>query len=199
MNKSLPTLFFALTLLLTACPAKQTTAQESPDAASAQSNEGGIKDTLLKAAQTKPSTSERTFCTISIYTSEPTKIGASSYEDDRTQAAIKAGFFTAVDLGNGQYKVTPTAKYRDLLQHARIDTYGNPRFCFGKSRLTSLSNLRQAAPDKYLADGKLTLEPETWATPEVLAAFGPGRNAPSHVPLSLVFYKKGDAWEAEKR
>ncbi|MBB5293392.1 hypothetical protein E5F05_00555 (plasmid) [Deinococcus metallilatus] len=199
MNQSLSPLFFALTLLLTACPAKQAVTQESPSAAPAQKTGDGIKDTLLKAAQTKPSTSERTFCTVSIFTAAPTKISASSYEDDQTQAAIKAGYFAVTDLGNGQYKVTPTAKYQALLQHARIDTYGIPRFCFGKSRLTSLSNLRQAAPDKYLADGKLTLEPEVWATREVLAAFGPTRNDPSHVPLSLVFYKSGDTWEAEKR
>lgn len=197
MIKSLLPLSFTPTLLSTACPAKQTT-QASPDPASAPASEGGIKATLLQAAQAKPATSERTFCVPSVFTAEPTTLNTSPYENGKTQTAIRTGYFTVTVLGGGQYRLMPTGKYRELLQHARLNDSGIPRFCFGPSRLTALTNLQQAAPNKYLAQGKLTLEPEAWVTPEVLAAFGPTRNDPSQVPLSLVFYKEGDAWEAEK-
>lgn len=45
----------------------------------------------------------------------------------------------------------------------------------------------------------MTLQPGEWATPEVVKIFGPSRNAPVYVPRSLVFYKRGEHWEGERR
>lgn len=158
MTKSLLPLPLTPTLLLTACPAKRTS-QASPALASAPASEGGIKATLLQAAQTKPATSERTFCVPPVLTAEPTTLNTSSYENGKTQATIRTGYFTGTVLGGGQYRLTPTGKYRELLQRA-AQRLRHSLVLFRPFRLTALTNLQQAAPNKYLAQGKLTLEPE---------------------------------------
>lgn len=153
---------------------------------------------LLSAAQAKPTIAQRSYCKISRFNEKPQLLDPAYLETDEIKLALKQGYFTSTPKG-GQYLFKPTAKYLALLKHARMDSYGNAKYCFGKSQLTALNNVRQVGPDKYTASGVMTLKPEPWATPDVLKIFGPDRNAGVNVPLNLVFSRNGNAWDVEKR
>lgn len=204
-------LLIVVCLLASGCQKKEgaTTQPEAQNGAASPSAQqtarsNSIETTLLQVAQAKPSVAERKFCNLVTFTNEPKKVPEANYlvEGSPSQAATEAGFFTVTGLGSGTVKLTPTEKYLTLWKEAqpqvdKFDIYST--WCFGKAKLTSLQNLKQAAPDKFLASGVMTLDPLPWATPEVVKLFGPNRNAGPYAPSSLVFYKSGDTWEVEKR
>lgn len=169
-------------------------------------NGNDIKATLLQVAQANPSVAERKFCSLVTSTDKARKVEESTYlsEGSLLVEAVETGYFTVSGLGTGRVTLTPTEKYMGLWKEAqpKVDKYGlYSTWCFGTGKLTELQNFKQAAPDKYLASGVMTLDPFPWATREVLKIFGPARNDGVYTPVSLVFYKSpgSDAWEVEKR
>lgn len=195
-------------IVMTGCQKNQTqtvaqpsTGQAAPIPANA-TRQDDIKAVLLQTAQAKKSVAEGKFCNLVVFADRPEKIQDSSFQDEmyHYQEAVEKGYFTASGQGSGMVKMTPTPKFLALLQHGRIDESGlYTTFCYGKTKITDLTSIRQANPTKYTAGGVMTLQPEEWATPEVVRLFGPSRNDPVYVPRSLVFYKEGDTWEVERR
>ena len=164
----------------------------------ASAADASLRASLLKVAQAQPNLAQRPYCQLVGFTKDPATLSSTAMQSTEMQLAVKQGYFTATPKGD-QVVLKPTAKYLALLKHAEKSTSGFPKYCFGTAKLTSLANLQQASPDKYLAQGVFTPVFESWATPDVVKIFGPGRNAPQNVPINLVFYGNGSTWDVEKR
>lgn len=73
-----------------------------------------------------------------------------------------------------------------------------PHAVFFPANPDQMTWLRQINPDKFMADAPLTPTLDAWVTPEVMRLFGPSRNHPVYVPLTLIFLRSGDTWTVER-
>lgn len=158
-----------------------------------------MKATLLAVAQTDETLRERPFCPLSIVGKQGIYVSRADYaSSEKYQAWIQQQYFTRQTVSQSQFKLIPTTRYLQILNHATNPTSPTPRICLGTAHLKALTNLRQINPDKFMADAPLTPTLDAWVTPEIMRLFGPARNHPVYVPLTLVFLRSGDTWTMER-
>ncbi len=194
MTRSLALLLTAVSL--SAC-ADKPEAQSQPVTLVAQPT--SINAILLAMTQHDKALSERPLCPLSIVGNQGIYV---SRTDDNSshkhQAWIEQGYFTQQSVSQSQFKLIPTQRYVEILSHATNADSPTPRICLGTAHLSTLTNLRQLNPDKLMADAPLTPTLDAWVTPEIMELFGPSRNHPVYVSLTLIFPRSGDTWTVER-
>lgn len=189
-------------LCLSACAGKSETQRQqtqtvTPKAATPSAP--SMKATLLAVAQTDETLRERPFCPLSIVGKQGIYVSKADYNSsEKYQAWIQQEYFTQQTVSQSQFKLIPTPRYLEILNHATNPASPTPRICLGTAHLKALTNLRQINPDKFMADAPLTPTLAAWVTPEIMKLFGPSRNHPVYVPLTLIFLRNGDTWTVER-
>lgn len=188
------------TLCLSACATKPEAQQQTATPVTAAASPPSMKATLLAVAQTDATLCERPFCPISTVSKRVIRMSQAEYNgNDKFQAWVEQGYFTRTPISQSSFTLTPTPRYLEVLSHATNPDSLTPRICLGTARLSALSNLRQLNPDKFMAEAPLTPTLDPWVTPEIMKLFGPARNHPVYVPVTLIFLRSGDTWTVERR
>lgn len=197
-------LLLTLPLVLSACPRSPQSAESPPGDSPGPAQPvtaapaSTLEDTLLASARLDPATSETTVCIFLPFGDNGTgAISRYRYNEVPFYAkAVEAGYFTTDD--GPPFRLKTTARYEELRSHARNSNPYAPKLCVGKARVVSLSSVRQLGPDKVSAQGVLQLDPEPWATDDMMKLFNGNKGFGTRRELGLMFRRVDGVWTAER-